>query len=74
MRVVNIVYNLLISLPASILTDGFNSYICGAQYPPQGIAFLLKPRFNILIFFVEHYVSHPNFYCQEGRKTGAVFD
>ena len=51
MGVVNIVYNLLISLAASIFTDGYNSYICGAQYPPQGIAFLLKPRFNILIFF-----------------------
>lgn len=42
MKVVNIVYNLLISLPAMILTDGFNSYICVAQYPLKGIAFLLK--------------------------------
>ena len=39
MRVVNIVYNLLISLAASIFTDGYNSYICDAQYPPRALLF-----------------------------------
>ena len=39
MGVVIIVYNLLISLPTMILTDGFNSYICDAQYPPRALLF-----------------------------------